>query len=182
MTILSIGLFIKAANSSFETAQIDAATRNLMIALLDAETGQRGYLITNDMVYLTPYEAGSTLAQARLDQLKHLSINTSQAKLVDDIEVIVQQKLKELAFVMEIRRDKGFDAASHEIDTHIGKNLMDSFRRDIDQIQIWAANRYDFYKNQTIILGRIGFFSMIGTFCFGFFFAQHITDRKEEVE
>ena len=49
------------ANST--TSSVIAASNDLLIALLNAETGQRGYLLTNKPIYLQPYDRRSRRSQ-----------------------------------------------------------------------------------------------------------------------
>ena len=57
------------------TEAIEGYLRGLGEDLLDAETGQRGYLLTRDEEYLLPYRAGIASAQSRIEALRSLVVD-----------------------------------------------------------------------------------------------------------
>jgi PAS domain S-box-containing protein len=108
----------------------------LLSAIKDAETGQRGFIITGDRHYLEPYEAGRGEIEARLASLRGLTAdNAGQQKRLTAITSLVAAKLTELEKTMALRESKGFQAASAEVKTDIGKSLMDELRLEVDQAE-----------------------------------------------
>ncbi|HTC91642.1 MAG TPA: CHASE3 domain-containing protein, partial [Bryobacteraceae bacterium] len=84
----------------------------LLLALTNAETGQRGFLLTGEDRYLDPYR------QACVDipqLLRALRLATEprpdQAQRIENLSPVIDEKLAELARTIELRHDKGFDAA-----------------------------------------------------------------------
>lgn len=59
------------------------ATYGLIQASIDAETGQRGFLLTGDPIFLAPYQRGKLAAAAQLNRLHHVA--TADAELADDL-------------------------------------------------------------------------------------------------
>jgi serine phosphatase RsbU (regulator of sigma subunit)/CHASE3 domain sensor protein len=57
------------------------ADQQLDQALVDQETGERGYIITNDVTFLRPYEAGKTQVSTQLAMLRHLDLPGLTPKL-----------------------------------------------------------------------------------------------------
>jgi PAS domain S-box-containing protein len=103
------------------------ATKDLHIALLDAETGQRGYIITGDENYLVPFNNGIANYKAALVTVKSLA-KPEDKETVNEIEKMSQEKADELYFTIETRRTKGNAAAEKLVDSHLGKNIMDGIR------------------------------------------------------
>ncbi|MGH7779909.1 MAG: CHASE3 domain-containing protein [Candidatus Binataceae bacterium] len=101
-------------------------------ALKDAETGQRGYLLTGDDKYLTPYDSGIAKVQTNLNRLSEQSrarnISVSDFAALD---TLANQKLDELKKTIAIRRTQGLDAALVVVNTNRGKYLMDRARTKI---------------------------------------------------
>jgi diguanylate cyclase (GGDEF)-like protein len=100
--------------------------------VVDAETGQRGYVITGQEAYLEPYHAALALLPNELDALQRLSLRQppEQRALVERIVGNVQQKQQELARIIELRRGGGFEAALAAVNEGLGKRFMDAVRRD----------------------------------------------------
>jgi CHASE3 domain sensor protein len=156
--------FALAAKQADIADNIDTATRNLLITLLDTETGQRGYLLTGDINYLAPFDAGRQLLQARVEELAKLAYSSQQppadmAPLYD----LTKQKLAELEQTIALRRDKP-DAAMLIVKTNAGKNLMDQIRSPIDALQLWAMDTQQRMQARATRLARTDFVSLVATF------------------
>jgi PAS domain S-box-containing protein len=101
----------------------------LLSTLEEAETTQRGYLITGRPDHLELYNA----ALEKIDILTRASRtmtadNESQQRNFDLLEPLIAQKLNKLAETMNTRRDSGFEAARAIVLTNIGKAVMDKIR------------------------------------------------------
>lgn len=97
--------------------------------LVDAETGQRGYLLTGDEAYLEPYrEATKDLGQV-MGQLKVLTAgNPNQQKHLHALEPLIDKKLAELQMSIDLRRREGFAASNRVVLAGHGKEWMDQIR------------------------------------------------------
>ncbi len=105
----------------------------------NAETGQRGYIITGDINYLDPYaDAVSNIDSlvARIHELTEW--NPNQAAHFPALDWLVNAKLAELQSTLETRTDFGFDAALAALATEQGKFLMDSLRTEVGEMQVEA--------------------------------------------
>ncbi|MBE0647101.1 MAG: methyl-accepting chemotaxis protein, partial [Bacteroidales bacterium] len=103
--------------------------------LQDAETGQRGFLITGRDHYLDPYHAGVTACFDHLKQLKQLtSDNPAQQQNCIKLESLIPQKLDELAQTIDLRKSTGFEAALAVVLTDRGKKVMDDIRTVLDDM------------------------------------------------
>src|SRR5262249_31259261 len=62
--------------------------------VVDAETGQRGYLITGDLAYLQPYQAATSQLDMRLAELDRLTkTNASQQRAMQELRRLEQEEL-----------------------------------------------------------------------------------------
>lgn len=111
-------------------------TANVLSVLKDAETGQRGYVITGEESYLEPYNNAVESLPAVMRELRELtSGSASQQKRIDEAEPLITKKMSELKFVIEIRRKGKFDEAAKEVDTGAGKTYMDDIRVILGQME-----------------------------------------------
>lgn len=116
--------------------QVIEAGKDLLLALDDAETGQRGYLIVGDRSYLEPYEKGRTKAAAAVDRLAQLvPDNVQQLQRVAQARTLAAQKLEELDSVIQENERNGFAAARTKVASNTGKNTMDGLRRVLADMQ-----------------------------------------------
>lgn len=102
---------------------------DMLSTLKDAETGQRGYIITGNDSYLVPYRAGVGAVRNVFTDLRRLtSDNPSQQRRLDAISPLIDAKLAELAQTIETRRNQGFDVAAKIVASGQGKSFMDQIR------------------------------------------------------
>jgi len=104
----------------------------LLSTLQDAETGQRGYLLTQEEENLAPYQAALGLLQTNLSELKQLtSDNPSQQQRLGRLEPLISQELAELKQTIELRRSRGLPAALAVVTTGTGRNQMGQIRGQV---------------------------------------------------
>lgn len=109
--------------------------RSLLSSLQDAETGQRGFIITNRETYLEPYDAALAAIPAGLASLRGLVAgDETQLRRVTALEGMVDAKLAELARTIELGRSGQFAAARAEILSDQGKAAMDVIRRVVHEL------------------------------------------------
>lgn len=118
-----------------QTHQVLATLNQLFISLQDAETGQRGFVITGDDSYLTPYVTAVTALAPTLARLRELtSESETQSIRIGRLETLVDDKLAELGRTIVLRRTSGFRVAAADIASGVGKDLMDDVRREVDLV------------------------------------------------
>ena len=134
-------------NAIRKTHTVLNALDDMLSATLDAETGQRGYLLTGREAYLEPYFEGAALARTKLGVLQTtMRGDPVQEDNVEQLERNVEQKLRELDATIRLRRDEGFAAALAAVDSDRGKAAMDAIRA-----QIASMSREELRKRQSNI-------------------------------
>lgn len=115
----------------------------LLAHLQDAETGQRGFLLTGRDPYLRPFETGAARVRTDLDSLDQLTASDSGlAAPVRALTPAIEAKLSELTLTVNLRRSRGSAAALEVVLTDQGRMLMDSVRQVIRSIGNAATDRY----------------------------------------
>jgi signal transduction histidine kinase len=108
---------------------VRAATNDLLNDVVSAETGQRGYLLTRDPVYLAPYDQAVIHAPARLDTVTRLGAATAVAPAdLAEFRGVLEAKFAELANTVALARAGRFDDALAVVRTNEGRNLMGRVR------------------------------------------------------
>jgi CHASE3 domain sensor protein len=109
---------------------------SLLSSLTDAETGQRGFIITGDEDYLEPYNNALATIQKQRKTLRELTNdNPLQQRRLDSIDSLIEKKLAELKTTLETRRSQGLQSTALIVKGHLGKNLMIDIRRVIAEAQ-----------------------------------------------
>ena len=131
----------RSARASFEadewvthTYQVRRDLAELLAHLINAETSERGFILTNSEEYLEPYRA----AQASLDhvyaELHTLTLdNPRQTRRFDDMRPVIDEYIALLKHGIEQRRTTSLEAAASWVATTSGKQLMDRLRRLVDE-------------------------------------------------
>ncbi|HET9854773.1 MAG TPA: CHASE3 domain-containing protein, partial [Methylomirabilota bacterium] len=109
-----------------QTGQILGELDGVLSAVIDAETGQRGFLMTGDERYLAPYLTAFDAAASHLRILRGLTEgNARQRQHVDALAPMVTDKLGELRDTVQLGRERRTDAAVQLLLTGRGLVLME---------------------------------------------------------
>jgi methyl-accepting chemotaxis protein len=101
----------------------------------DAETGQRGFVLTGQERYLQPYTAAVRAIDGQIQELRELNYDRPVAqRQIDQLQPLIAGKFGELAETISLRRQKGEQAAVEVILTDRGKNDMDRIRSLMTQM------------------------------------------------
>ncbi len=137
---------------------------DLAKALLDAETGERGYLLTGRPEYLRPYQGAMVDVRKSLDWLTpYYARDEKTAAVMKEVALESEAKLSELATTIEMH-DRGIKNGWRELMlSDIGREKMDRVRMLGEQLLRYeteqvAVGRKGIY--QTLMLNRIGVSAM----------------------
>jgi len=104
----------------------------LISTLKDAETGQRGFIITGDRKYLTPYYEALKVVDRRLSILRSLTKDNPRQQLwLTSIESTIRTKLSNLDETVKLRSTEGFQSARTVVMRNLGRNAMVSLREQV---------------------------------------------------
>jgi len=136
--LTSIGLIsYQSTNELIETSRKENHTyevlreiEDLNLQLTNAETGQRGYIITGEQRYLEPYNTAAELLNQKIKQLQKLiADNPNQQNRLEMLEPLVIQRMAVMKNVIELRQTKGLEVAQEAVKTDEGKRLMDQIQK-----------------------------------------------------
>ena len=117
------------------THEVIEMAKDVLIGLDDAETGQRGYLLSGDRRYLEPYAHARERLGAMVATLtRQVADNAAQSERMDRLSSLMQRKLDELQASIKARDTQGFDAALALVLSSTGQATMDAVRREIGRI------------------------------------------------
>ena len=109
---------------------------NVLSTMKDAETGQRGYLLTEEDAYLQPYQDATARLQSELASLKdQLSEEPEQEARLATLQETIALKLGELERTITLTKTGDRAGAVARVRTGIGKRFMDEARAQIATMQ-----------------------------------------------
>ena len=128
----SIWLAARTVNHADEIARarsVRTLASTVLGALLDAETGQRGFLLTQADRYLEPYEQARQRLPMDLSRLRALATDDPRGTaILDRLVAVSNEKLAELAQTIRLEQAGQHAAALALVNDDLGKRLMDEAR------------------------------------------------------
>ncbi len=108
--------FMHASSLVDHSHEAQKTMDTLMLGLVDAETAQRGFLLTRDEGYLTNYAEGKHKALSAADRLMVLvSDNASQTALLEQLHPLVMTGLGEIEKIIQLQQEDGIKAARERL-------------------------------------------------------------------
>jgi signal transduction histidine kinase/DNA-binding response OmpR family regulator len=118
--------------SLVHTFQTIRAAQSLYAQVQAAETGQRGYLLTQNDQYLAPYTRALTSIPDILDTLKRLLAGDPlRLGRLQAIDGSIHKKLGELAETIDVAKKQGFEAARQIVLTDVGLSAMEDIQNSL---------------------------------------------------
>ncbi len=109
--------------------QVIEHLQQILSTLKDAETGQRGFILTGQRRYLEPYQAATGQIQDEIETLLTLTRdNADQQQDIQRVQKLSRDKLAELQETIELCEKSGRQAALQVILTDRGMKIMDQLR------------------------------------------------------
>lgn len=131
-------------SSLHNTGDVIVELDDLHNLVLMAETGQRGYLLTEIEEYLTPYEDALGRLSAQLTDTKKLRSEVpGQAKRIASLVLLVEQKIQELRQTVDLALADKEKRALKQVMTGRGRDLYKELRAEFEQIKNLEIN----YRN-----------------------------------
>jgi CHASE3 domain sensor protein len=126
------------------TFQVMSAIDSALLQLQDAETGQRGFIITGDESYLAPFQAGRSKLFEVLSRLNQLaSDNADQRKRIERMRWLAEGKLSELEDTIVTRQREGLEPARLKVIGSAGKETMDHIRSVATEMRAEETSLFD---------------------------------------
>jgi len=131
----NIGVLAATSHAVAHSHEVLEHISSVMNLLNDAETGQRGYIITGEDPYLDPYNSALDALPKVVQELRGLAADSpSQQKRLAEVEQLAAAKLAELKRIVDMRRQGKVDDAIAAVRTGVGKKYMDDLRVTLGQM------------------------------------------------
>jgi PAS domain S-box-containing protein len=140
LVISGVGVWTlrQVAESDFwvdHTREVINTNEQLLSDVKDAESAERGYIITGDEGYLEPYRSASVDSQASIEKLLQLTKdNLSQQERVADLQALIAKRMNVFNTAVEQRKTAGFTGAEGVVAAGQGRIVMKQIRDDSKRI------------------------------------------------
>jgi signal transduction histidine kinase len=131
----AVGSLLESEHWVEHTWRVINQVESIMSSAKDAETGNRGFLITGDEAYLQPYHDARRELPRELDEFQRLTVDSpSQQARITEMRAVLEQRLALLAEGIELRRNSKNDLRALVL-SGTGKMEMDHLRRIADEME-----------------------------------------------
>ena len=148
LLLVNVGTFVMIqrtakVNATIEHAQLmRRASRTVMIAMLDAETAQRGFLLTGRSEFLQPFEEARHDMEPALVFLEETAAKDPELDTyVKRMHSLADSKFAEMDATLAMAREGRIGEAIQSVRSGEGKRFMDDMRATVDQFDEAKSNR-----------------------------------------
>ena len=131
---------------------------DILASVRDAETAQRGFVITGNDVFLEPYDEVRRTLPAALRDAKDKARSDAERGTVWRISRLVELKLAELDETIGLRRRDGFAASERVVGSLRGKLLMDELRQIVATANVRSQSRRDALRTELLARSHNAFY------------------------
>ena len=129
----SISNLLDSSHSVDHTDSVINQLSNALSTMKDAETGQRGYLLTSDTTFLRPYMGAQERALEYIDNIQRMTVdNPVQQTKIQELRDVVSNRL---SILQQMIRQKQTDNMYSPDDLRKGREYMDQVRAIIQRMQ-----------------------------------------------
>lgn len=157
--------FDRSAESLNHTHEVRNGIDNVRLTLTQAESAQRGYMLTGDAIYLNHLESARRRADARVRELSEMTRdNPSQQARLAALRQLMTQRLAMIDHTVRLRRDSGNAvAAIRLIRRGDGAQVMEGLGRLVAQLDQEEA-RLQAERARSVAVLRVGAVSALVVF------------------
>jgi PAS domain S-box-containing protein len=125
----SVQVLADTSDEIVRSKELELSLERLLSSLRDAETGQRGYLVTGSEAYLFPYDNALREIEGRLATFEsRMQARNAAPEDLRGLRALVTLKLDELARTIDLYRAGKRDDAMELVRSNEGKSTMDAIR------------------------------------------------------
>ena len=125
----SVQILADTSDEVARSKELELDLERLLSSVRDAETGQRGYIVTGSEDYLFPYDKALSEIESRLHAVEsRMRARDDSVDELQSLRGLVSVKLEELARSIELQRSGHREEAIGLVRSNAGKSAMDAIR------------------------------------------------------
>ena len=131
---ISIKNLIESSKMVRESNETIKNLSNVFSLVKDAETGQRGYLLSGDEAFLTPYNNGKAkIAQALAELSSEITPSPVQTQNLENLKANIESRIMILDKNLEYKRIRDMEVTTEQLLS--GKKYMDAIRATVGAME-----------------------------------------------
>ncbi|RZT97760.1 CHASE3 domain-containing protein [Rivibacter subsaxonicus] len=163
MLILSESSYWRSRGEMEELVELISArpkVQRMLLSITDAETGQRGYLLTGRTEYLEPFRNAAESLPETLEWLRaHYARRPELRPAMAKLEELVADKMSEVSDTVRLYDEGRHEAWRAVLQTNIGQERMDAIRAQVEQLLADEAKAGELARRQvhdSLLISRLG--------------------------
>lgn len=144
--------------------EMRAAVSRLLRIMVDAETGQRGYLLTGDQSYLDPYRTASAEVAANLSAVQAMvNNNPGDRAEFETLKLHILRKQSEMDLTVRMRQERNHQGWKFVLASDVGQQHMNVIRAQADSLMANSEAEVQASIDKihdSLLLARIGIAAM----------------------
>ncbi|RFZ90073.1 PAS domain S-box protein [Mucilaginibacter conchicola] len=181
---LTLNSLINSNRAVVHSSEVMQKLEQLLSTMKDAETGQRGYLLTGQLKYLQPFNGANKQAAYLAVEIRGLTAdNPVQQKNLKEIESILRQRLN---IFQQLVVKKQNSATILSDDLEAGKAAMDALRNAVRKAEyderILLKSRQERFGQYTDLVPPFILFALIMALGITFYSYRNVTGQVTERE
>jgi signal transduction histidine kinase/CHASE3 domain sensor protein len=163
-----------------DTYKKNIQVEQLYSSLKDAETGQRGYIITHDSLFLEPYHLARQQVDHAFIQLEKLTENKQQEEQLQNLYRLINARFDQLAMTLSVTRDQPLRDDLLKSSMITGKSIMDSIRLQVSMMAALETSylrerqaKYEYKTSITPLFSLLFLLFALNVFIFSYWKINH---------
>ncbi len=146
------------------TLEVENKLNHVLSLATDAETGQRGFLLTGKDTYLEPYETAKAQLTTQIDVLKDQTADSpTQQSRAEQLKPLAASKLAELERAITLRATGHGEEALALVNNDSGKAIMDHMRAIIGEMRLENQRALRDRSARADMLNELALAGLVGT-------------------
>jgi signal transduction histidine kinase len=162
----SLRYFTVARDDARQSTNTNIELANVYSSMRDAESGQRGYLLTNNQLYLAPYNSGVKAVHGYLAQLQPQYKNTQHASEMSQVNQLSQAKLQELAETIHLRDAQGLNVALVVVNSNKGIVIMNDLHSLLSTMEQQDDTKAAARDHTASVFSTVAYGSLVASLAF----------------
>lgn len=127
----------EASESRLHAYKVMETVQSTLVDMIDAETGERGYIIMGDPSYLEIYNDGRKKINGDIKNIGQLITgDLSQQQRLSRVVPLINERLDHFVNIIHIRKEQGIEAASVFVREDAQKKLMYRIRQALAEMSV----------------------------------------------
>lgn len=172
------------------THRVNDVLDDILVDLLNVESGNRGFAISGNEAFLSPYQASIVTVPKAFATARSLMLdNPRQQQALAELDQLIQRKLAHAGEVIKIRRSGDASGAQHFIGTGEGMRIMQQIREVVaslkaeeNQLIPQLRARAKALSRTTLFIVAFGCILSLGMIGFASFIVRRDFEKRQQAE